>query len=580
MKRLFLFLLLAVACHVGAQAQNYREQFEAFEQKARQDYADFTVRVLQNYAEFVKKAWESFEASMPVPMPKDDLLPPVLYEEEQKQQTEQLQQFEEQQRKGQEQTIEEEQQKEDQPRQEEDGQQQEEELQQDDEDSQIEEEELQEEEQQQQDDEEPEQQQDEGEEEQQQEKEQPQEQTQPARQIEDRPVVVEEVIEIPNSQPAPKPAPQPQPEVVPEKTVRFQLYGTEMEVRVPDEPLRLEKTGQMTIAQTIETLTKGDYTVFIEDCQKLSRQHGLTDYFYLRLVNAAARAHLKDQPNEVELLKAFVISQSGYKTRLALDENRQLLMLFGSSNIIYGKPYWTIDGTYYYADGGTNGRLQICNFAFPEEQPFTFVIASEPALTASLSRSRTLSVPNDKHLTATVSEDINLLRMLEAYPSSQYGSNPVSRWAFYANMPLSKQARETLYPQFDYLMEGLSVQEKLNLLLRWVQKALVYEYDEKVWGHDRAFFADETLYYPYADCEDRSILFSRLVRDLIGLRVALVYYPGHLATAVEAPSSVKGDHIMVNGSRFIVCDPTYIGAPVGLTMRGMDNLSAKVLVLE
>ncbi len=528
MKRILLTSLFAAVFFTGLQAQTYRDQFEAFQQQSRQTYADFTVSVLLNYAEFVKQAWESFEASLPVPMPKDDLLPPVLYEEEQKQQAKQLQKFEQQPIKNEEKSVEEEKNEEEQPQQEEEQQ----------------------------------------------------KQTPPVKQFEDRLVVVEEVIEIPKPQPVPQAAPQPQPEIAPEKTVRFQLYGTEMEVRVPDEPLKLAQTDQSTIAQAIESLTKGQYTAFIEDCRKLSSLHGLTDYFYLRLVNAAVRAHLTDQPNEVELLKAFVISQSGYKTRLALDGNRQLLMLFGSSNIIYGKPYWTIDGTYYYADGDTNGSLQICNFAFPEEQPFTFVISSEPSLTASLSRARTLSVPNDKHLTATVAEDINLLRMLEAYPSSQYGSNPVSRWAFYANMPLSKQARETLYPQFDFMMEGLSVQEKLNLLLCWVQKALVYEYDEKVWGRDRAFFADETLYYPYADCEDRSILFSRLVRDLIGLRVALVYYPGHLATAVEAPSSVKGDHIIINGSRFIICDPTYIGAPIGRTMKGMDNLSAKVLVLK
>ena len=107
----------------------------------------------------------------------------------------------------------------------------------------------------------------------------------------------------------------------------------------------------------------------------------------------------------------------------------------------------------------------------------------------------------------------------------------------------------------------------------------MYEYDNKVWGRDRAFFAEESLYYPYCDCEDRSILFTRLVRDILGLDCILIYYPGHLAAAVAFTDVVSGDYIMLNGRKFIVTDPTYIGAPIGKTMPRMDNKSATVILL-
>ena len=93
-------------------------------------------------------------------------------------------------------------------------------------------------------------------------------------------------------------------------------------------------------------------------------------------------------------------------------------------------------------------------------------------------------------------------------------------------------------------------------------------------------FADESLYYPYCDCEDRSILFTRMVRDLVGLPCILIYYPGHLATAVCFEEQVNGDYIMLGNKRFVTCDPTYIGAPIGATMPDMDNQSAKVILLE
>lgn len=118
------------------------------------------------------------------------------------------------------------------------------------------------------------------------------------------------------------------------------------------------------------------------------------------------------------------------------------------------------------------------------------------------------------------------------------------------------------------------------MLINFVQTAFVYEYDEKVWGGDRAFFADETCYYPYCDCEDRSILYTRLIRDLLGLKTALVYYPGHLATAVHFTEKIQGDYLLLNGESFLICDPTYIGAPIGMTMPDMDNKKAKVILLQ
>lgn len=101
-----------------------------------------------------------------------------------------------------------------------------------------------------------------------------------------------------------------------------------------------------------------------------------------------------------------------------------------------------------------------------------------------------------------------------------------------------------------------------------------------MWGCDRAFFPEETLYYPYCDCEDRSILLSRMVRDLLGLHCVLIHYPGHLAMAVQFTDDVKGDCIMLQGEKFTVCDPTYIGAHVGETMPGMNNAEAKAILLE
>ena len=161
----------------------------------------------------------------------------------------------------------------------------------------------------------------------------------------------------------------------------------------------------------------------------------------------------------------------------------------------------------------------------------------------------------------------------------------------YANTPLEKGIADQLYPQMKAKLEGRSQLDAVSQLLWWVQGTLwsaenpiencmLYRYDEEVWGYDRAFFGEETLFYPYCDCEDRSILLSHLVRDLVGLDVVLVYYPGHLAMAVNFTDNVEGDCIMYDNRKFVVCDPTYIGADVGETMPNMKGLKTTVILLD
>ncbi|MDR0427675.1 MAG: hypothetical protein LBH12_03630 [Dysgonamonadaceae bacterium] len=52
------------------------------------------------------------------------------------------------------------------------------------------------------------------------------------------------------------------------------------------------------------------------------------------------------------------------------------------------------------------------------------------------------------------------------------------------------------------------------------------------------------------------------------MKVVLVHYPGqHLATAVKFDNpQTDGDHVMVDGVKYLICDPTYINANLGTAM--------------
>ena len=413
------------------------------------------------------------------------------------------------------------------------------------------------------------------------------------RPIEDTPVIIEEEIEIP------VPAPQPKP-ISPIKKKDdegdrhyFALYGTKMSVRlVLSQRIRLSKLDINEIAKTWETLSSDKYNNVIRDCLELRIKHQLCDWAYLKLLDKLSSSFLGEGTNEAELFKAFLYCQSGYQMRLAM-ANNHLYMLYASQHFIFEKPCWQIDNIFYYADNCNAEQIQICEASFPHEQAMSLYIPNEQILVQIKSANRTLKSEDVDWLSVEVSEDENVIKFCNDYPTSCIGDDFMTRWAMYANTPLNNSTKEQLYPQFLSFFEAIKnsfeedgkdmrnyVPACVDLICHWIQTAFVYEYDDKVWGGDRAFFADETLYYPYCDCEDRSILLTRMVRDLLGLKCALVYYPGHLATAIAVGEDIKGDFIRINGTKFLVCDPTYIGAPIGMTMPDMDNKSAKVIVLN
>ena len=258
----------------------------------------------------------------------------------------------------------------------------------------------------------------------------------------------------------------------------------------------------------------------------------------------------------------------------------KLYLLFGSKHGIYDKGYFLIDGINYYSLSNDTQKIEVCDFAFPKEQSLSLCIPQSPLFTYQPTSIRNLSSDRYKDMALNVQVNKNLIDFYNTYPTSEVNGNFMTRWAMYANTPMEQKVQEQLYPILQEEIADLNEHDAANKLLNWVQTAFVYEYDDKVWGHDRAFFAEETLFYPYCDCEDRAILFTRIVRDLLGLKCILIYYPGQLASAVCFNQQVKGDYISLNGSKFVVCDPTYIGAPVGLTMPNMDNESANVIILE
>lgn len=401
--------------------------------------------------------------------------------------------------------------------------------------------------------------------------------------IENKPVLIEEVVKPVIEEPQPQPVePIEEVPVIAPSYLNFAFFGTADKVRLDRDDLPvLKNVDENSVASMIQKLSTEDNDNLIFDCLEIREKRKLSDWAYVQMLNNIAQEAYPGRKNEAQLLMAYLYMQSGYKMRLAMDETNNLYMLFASKHVIYEKPAFVVGGEYFYGVDKLPERLRICQSSFPKEQSLSLLINTNQQLTFNKSEYRSISSSRYPEMKLDVAVNKNLLDFYSTYPSSALDGNIMTRWAMYANTPMDNNIKATLYPNLKELLKDKSELDATNMLLNTLQTGLVYKRDNEIWGADRAFFAEESLFYPYCDCEDRAILLTRLVRDVLGLNCLLVYYPGHLAAAIEfSDDSVMGDYVTLEGHKYIIADPTYINAPIGKTMPDMDNSTAKVIKLN
>ena len=367
------------------------------------------------------------------------------------------------------------------------------------------------------------------------------------------------------------PIPEPAPS---EPTMQFALYGTPCSVHADAGTLRfkLPSLEEKSIATAWAQLSQEKYDGLLHDCMEQREALHLSDWGYLQLLGRMSEQLLGKGSNEAVLLQMYLLAQSGYRVRIARADSR-LVLLVPFNRAVYGYSYITIDGIrHYMLSKEKMDGVYVCNVSFPREQVANILMDRLPDLATTRQKSRTLQAEQFGTLKATVTVEQCLIDYLNDYPLSD-------AWEYYSLGGLSDGVKATLYPALRSQIEGKSKKKAAGMLLDFVQTAFDYATDQEQFGYERPLFADESIYYPKNDCEDRSIFYSILVRDLLGLDVVLVHWPGHLATAVAFPEEVDGDYFTVDSRRYTVCDPTYIGAPVGETMPQFQGVSAKLVRL-
>ncbi len=367
----------------------------------------------------------------------------------------------------------------------------------------------------------------------------------------------------------------PEPDVPELKPVQpafpVDFYGGSYALPLTDaQRFELKGVDENSVADAWLRLSEADYLPLLSACMQWRDSLLLCDWGYVRFLEKMTGAFFPEsRQNEARLLQMFILTQSGYKVRIARSGNR-LCLLLPLREMVYGYPYIMRDGMRYYilpSDG--KGPYYVMEHAFPKEQQFSMEIPVMPSLASALTARRQLCSKVYPEVTMTVAVNKNLMDFYTDYPQTS--------WNVYVQASLSTEAKAAMYPALKAAVAGKDKSVAAGMLLNFVQTAFAYRTDDEQFGYERPLFPDETLYYPYSDCEDRAILYTVLVRELLGLDVVLLHYPNHLATAVALGNDVPGDYLTVDGRKYLVCDPTYINAGIGEAMSQYKQTKAEVI---
>lgn len=358
------------------------------------------------------------------------------------------------------------------------------------------------------------------------------------------------------------------------ESLSFDFYGMPCRIgKSMKQSVHLTGISEREVSAGWERLSKRDYQSLVNACSSIKNMYRLNDYAYLLLVQKVAEV-LLDQKNvnDVVLLQAFILCQSGYKVKMARIGD-ELGLLYASKDLIYATTYLTIDGEKYYKWGkmvktGTPIYTYRKDFADSKYQ-VSMGLLERPAFAGSVI---TKSLQSKKFPNLKVTSQVyeGLMDFYKDYPQCDL--------SVYLNAPISEIVEENVINVLNGMVKGKTKVVAANMLIDFVQTAFAYQTDTEQFGYEKPFFVDEMFYYPYCDCEDRAIFYAYLVRSLLDLDVVLLDYPNHIATAVCFGEQVEGDYVMVNGKKYIICDPTYIGASIGMAMPQFKSVSAKVLM--
>lgn len=355
----------------------------------------------------------------------------------------------------------------------------------------------------------------------------------------------------------------------------FRFYGQQISISY-DKLLTLTKIGAFTedsISVFWDSFARSNSNQLVDQLMDYRDLLGLGDWGYFLLVKATSSHIFADSFLNADLLTWALMIRSGFDVRIAFNQN-STSVLFPSENTIFSKQFVVIGKKRFYLDREMKSQLLVtCQNPFPDNTGMIDLNFSKSLNFAGTLIIRKFSVQwGNKNYAFSMRYNPGIIRFYKDYPQTDS--------YVYFGAPVSSTLKEDIMGQLYPVLSKMDRAEAGAFLQQFVQKYFAYSSKNQLDENYSSRFAEEVIASKSGDDRGKAVLFSWLVRILLRLPVVGVQFPGYFSTAVCYDAPLDGNYYYLNREKYYLTDPTFLNAPMGVTMPEFEGLTPQLIDLS
>lgn len=346
------------------------------------------------------------------------------------------------------------------------------------------------------------------------------------------------------------------------------FYG--QAISLPSLPrVRLQGTSEAALHSYWKSNSEANFEPVLSALNEVKKRLALSDWAVYLLVQDYLNSSITEQ-NQVIAASWFLLNNLGYEVRIASGD-QSLMLLMTSQQTLFGMPYYPIkDKRYYQLLGEASKTIRSYAGEFSEKnQPLDMRFTKTLRTVPEIQYRDVVTTSNGEKITIRLPYDLQRIKYFATYPQLDL------RYYFEAPVdPITARGlREQISPLLtletrtavETKVTGRTRDRQVSKLLHFIHESFPYAIDDKQFGYENYLTVEESLHYQSSDCEDRSVLFAWLAKNLLREPVVALFYEGHVATA------------LTRRGQLVSADPTYIGANLGDIMPNFVGMRPKVI---
>ena len=354
----------------------------------------------------------------------------------------------------------------------------------------------------------------------------------------------------------------------------FLFYGQQIAIHY-DKLLALSTTASVSedsIAGFWNAFSRSNSNHLVDQLMDYRDILGLGDWGYFLLVKATSDCIFPDNRLSADQMTWALMIRSGFDVRLAFNQSITTV-LFPSKNTIYARQSVVIGQQRFYLDRQMKSLLLVaCPNPFPDNHGIIDLrFYKSLNFHGKLTVQKFVMIWEKKKYEFTLRINPDEVRFLTKYPRT----DP----AVYFRAPVSNPLKEDLLRQFYPVLSKFNKAEATAFLLKFVRQEFEYFSAESKDGRSPDPFAEELIASRSGDDLGKAVLFSLLTRTLLELPVVWVQFPGYFSTAVCFSNQLDGDAYFWKRCKYILADPTFQNAPIGVLMPELSGLTPLLIEL-